>query len=266
MAYFDLAPKAMRRDRNRCQACGTAAKPILAVHHVIPVALGGRDRLDNLTTLCANCHRIVHWLARGDLSIEANACGLGQSSTHTRKLLLLARRIRIRRQRVIGPDLRLTTSVPLQQALGAVIRRNGLDDTEAALMEHCFKHALRAMAPSDRKACAIRRVRESRFISVNANNHLAIRAPAWNDRRKRIEGDIILAWPKAVRPSVISASKFHRQSSSRGFKLVPHVVNLYLTWEECVSLSKRDWKFFREACHDALTFARTRRWTSNVIL
>jgi hypothetical protein len=264
--YFDLAPRALRKDQNRCQACGTSAKPILAVHHVIPVALGGRDRLDNLTTLCANCHRIVHWLATGDRSLDAQACGLGKSATHTRHLLELARRIRTRRQRVIGPDLKLTTSVPLQQALGGIIRRNGLEGTEAAMMEHCFKLALRHMASSDRKACAIRRVRESRFISVNANNHLAIRAPAWNDRRQRIEGDIILAWPKAVRPSVIPASKFHRPSSSRGFKLVPHVVNLCLTWDECLSLSKRDWKFFREACHDALTFARSRRWTSNVTL
>src|ERR1017187_2058083 len=188
MAYFDLVPIVLRRDAMRCQACGTSAKPILAVHHIIPVALDGRDSLSNLTTLCANCHRIVHWLATGDRSFDAQACGLGKPGVHTKRLLVLARRIRTRRLRVVGPDLRLTTSVPLQQALGGVIRRNGLDDTEAALMKLCFKRALRAMAPNDREACAVRRVRESRFISVNANNHLAIRAPAWNDQRKRIGG------------------------------------------------------------------------------
>ena len=263
MAYFDLVPKILRRDGKRCQACGTSARPILAAHHVVPVALGGRDRLSNLTTLCANCHRIVHWLATADRSLDAQACGLGKPGIHTRRLLALARRIRTRRLRVVGPDLRLTTSVPLQQALGAVIRRNGFDDVETALMERCFKRALRAMAPSDRKACSVRRVRESRFVSVNANNHLAIRAPAWNDRGKRWKEDIILMWPHGVRPSIMSPSKF-RRAYGGPFRLVP-CGNLYITWDECLALSKRDWKLFRKACHDALT-PRTRRWTSNVIL
>jgi len=266
VAYFDLVPKALRRDRRRCQACDSTLRQVLTVHHIIPVEFRGRDVLTNLITLCANCHRLVHWLAKGDLCLEAHAYGLGQSERHRRRLLALARRIRRRRLRLVGPDRRFTNPEPLKIALDAVIKRNGLDDTEAFSLSRCFKLALGKMAAKDRKECSVRRVRESRFISVNANNHLVIRVPAWNDQRQRIEGDIILAWPKAVRPSVIPASKFHRPSSSSGFKLVPHVVDLCLTWDECLSLSKRDWRFFREACHDALTFAITRRWTSNVIL
>jgi hypothetical protein len=266
VAYFDLVPKALRRDRTRCQACGIPAKPVLAVHHVIPVTLGGRDALTNLITLCANCHRTVHWLATGDRSVEAHAYGLGGSSTHRKRLLALARRIRHRRQRIVGPGLKLTTSVSLNEALNAVIQRNGLDALEAVLMRRCFTKALRAMAARDRKACSVRHVRGSRFLSVNANNHLVIRAPAWSDRKERYEEDIILAWPKAIRPSIMSGSKFRREGPGAGYKLVPHIGNLYLTWDECLRLSKRDWKLFREACHDALTFARSRRWTSNVTL
>jgi hypothetical protein len=148
--------------------------------------------------------------------------------------------------------------------MGAVIQRNGLDAPEAVLMRRCFKRALRAMAARDRKACSVRLVREHRFISVNANNHLALRAPAWNDRRQRVEGDIILVWPQGVRPSIMSPSRFRRESSGR-FKLIPYF-NLSRAWDECLTLSKRDWKVFRQACHDALTLVRTRRWTSNVIL
>jgi hypothetical protein len=148
--------------------------------------------------------------------------------------------------------------------MDAVIQRNGLDKTEAVQLNHCFKRAVSAMAAKDRELCSVRRVRESRFISVNANNHPAIRAPAWNDRRRRIEGDIILIWPQATRPSIMSPKRFRRESSAR-FKLIPHF-NLSLTWDECLALSKRDWKIFRAACHDALTLARTRRCTSNVIL
>jgi hypothetical protein len=46
----------------------------------------------------------------------------------------------------------------------------------------------------------------------------------------------------------------------------PEVGQVSLTWEECLSLSTSDWKIFRRACHDALVLARTRRWTSNVLL
>lgn len=247
-----------------CQACGMSAKPALAIHHIIPVALGGRDALTNLTTLCANCHRIVHWLSTGDRSLDAHAYGFGRSVAQRKRLLELARRIRQRRLRVVGPGLKLAGSVPLQAAIDAVVQRNGLDVTEAALLRRCFMRALRAMAPGDRSECSVRLVREARFISVNANNHLAVRAPAWNDDRQRIEGDIILVWPQSVRPSVMSPSRFRRESVGR-FKLIPHF-NLSLTWDECLGLSERDWKVFRQACHDALTLARTRRWTSNVLL
>jgi hypothetical protein len=120
------------------------------------------------------------------------------------------------------------------------------------------------MAPRDRHACSVRLVRGARFISVNANNHLALRAPAWSDNRERIEGDIMLVWPQAVRPSILSAARFRRESSER-FRLIPHF-NLSLTWEEWLALTKSDWAVYRQACHEALTLARSSRRTSNVLL
>jgi len=263
VAYFDLVPKALRRDGKRCQACGTSARPVLAVHHIIPVTLGGRDVLRNLITLCANCHRIVHWLATGDRSLESNALGLAESLAQKRHLLTLARRIRRRRLRVVGPDLRLTTSIPLETAMNAVIRRNGLVDNEADFFTRCLKRGLRKIAASDRNKCSVRRVRESKFISVNANNHLVLRAPAWSDRGKRYEEDIILVWPHGVKPSILSPTDYRRAASGR-FKLIP-CINLYLRWEECMALSSDDWELFRKACHEAFT-PPTRRRTSNVIL
>lgn len=248
----------------RCRTCGIAIRQVLTIHHVIPVELGGRDALDNLTTLCAICHRIVHWLSTGDRSVEAHGYGLGPSASARRGLLALARRIRRRRLRVVGRDLVLSTSVPLATAMSAVITRNGLDKVEAAAMNRCFRRALRAMAPADRRACSVRLVRGARFMSVNANNHLVIRAPAWSDAGYRIDGDILLVWPQASRPSIMSPARFRRKQSMR-FKLIPHVT-LSLTWDECAELSSRDWRVFRQACHDALTLARTRRWTSNVVL
>jgi hypothetical protein len=263
VAYFKLAPKARRRDGWCCQACGTTVEAILTVHHVIPVELRGRDILSNLRTLCANCHRLVHWLATGDRSLRRDACGVGQSTIHTRNLLALARRIRSRRLRLVGPGLKIKDSVSLHTAIGAVIKRNGLEQPEAVSLRRCLNRALCALAINDRKNCSVRLERQSRFISVNANNHQVLRAPAWNDRGKRYEEDVILIWPHGVRPRILSPLEYRHAASGR-FKLVP-CINLYLSWEKFLSFSARDLKLFREACHRAFSPA-TRRWTSNVIL
>jgi hypothetical protein len=145
--------------------------------------------------------------------------------------------------------------------MGAVIARNGLDPNEAVLLARCFKRALCAMATPDRKACSVRLVVGERWISVMANNHLVIRAPAWGANKVKAEGDIMLIWPRSTGPSIMSPSRFRREWFHR-FKLVPCVI-LSLTWAECLELSKRDWEAFRRACHDALV-PNTRRWMSNV--
>jgi hypothetical protein len=147
--------------------------------------------------------------------------------------------------------------------MDAVVKRNGLDRPEAKLMKKCFKLALHKIASSDRKACSVRLVREARFISVNATNHLVVRVPAWSDRRERFEEDMILIWPKDVRPSIMKPAEFRRLSAG-SFKLIP-CFNLLLTWDQCLDLSKRDWMAFGKACRLALA-AKARRWASNVLL
>jgi hypothetical protein len=180
------------RDQRKCQSCGITARPVLAIHHVVPVHLGGIDHLSNLTILCANCHRIVHWLATGDRSMDGHSYGLGVSPTARSRIVRLAQKIRNKRIRSIGPDRRLIRSLPLSTALQSVIGRNGLTKAEARKLRRCFTRAWKAMQPSDRKECGIRRVRGSRFICVNPNNHLWIRVPAWNDERSRLDEDILL--------------------------------------------------------------------------
>lgn len=132
-------------------------------------------------------------------------------------------------------------------------------------MRRCFGRAWREIRPTDRKACSVRPlVRGAGFISVIANNHLAIRVPAWTDAGFRVEGDILLIWPQSTRPSVMSAKRFRQESAGR-FKLIPHF-NLSLMWEECLDLERCDWQLFRDAVNDGLTMARTRRRISNVIV
>jgi hypothetical protein len=54
---------ALERDGYRCQICGRDVKEQLEVHHIRPLGMGGseeRDTLDNMITLCADCHRDIH--------------------------------------------------------------------------------------------------------------------------------------------------------------------------------------------------------------
>jgi 5-methylcytosine-specific restriction endonuclease McrA len=45
----------MRRDKGKCQHCGTQCK-LMDVHHIISREQGGSDDMDNLITLCRTCH------------------------------------------------------------------------------------------------------------------------------------------------------------------------------------------------------------------
>lgn len=47
---------ALKRDKYTCQICGYTNKEIMQVDHIKERCLGGKDSLENLQTLCPNCH------------------------------------------------------------------------------------------------------------------------------------------------------------------------------------------------------------------
>ena len=57
-AYRQLQVLVLRRDNFTCQKCGrhTLAPP----HHIIKRSQGGSDTMDNLVTLCMDCHEREH--------------------------------------------------------------------------------------------------------------------------------------------------------------------------------------------------------------
>lgn len=58
-----LKSAVLARDKFKCQCCGfggPATLGILAVHHKLPVHVGGKDVVENLVTLCVSCHILVH--------------------------------------------------------------------------------------------------------------------------------------------------------------------------------------------------------------
>jgi 5-methylcytosine-specific restriction endonuclease McrA len=56
--YQALRKQVLRRDGWRCQFCGTSNN--LHVHHVKSRSSLGDDEIQNLITLCANCHETLH--------------------------------------------------------------------------------------------------------------------------------------------------------------------------------------------------------------
>ena len=50
--------QAIARDSCQCRVCGSPHG--LQVHHIVHKSKGGHDTLDNLITLCSDCHLIVH--------------------------------------------------------------------------------------------------------------------------------------------------------------------------------------------------------------
>jgi hypothetical protein len=50
----------LARDGHRCRTAGCGSAHFLDVHHVVPREHGGTNDPENLITLCAACHRMVH--------------------------------------------------------------------------------------------------------------------------------------------------------------------------------------------------------------
>lgn len=58
VAYDQLRQQILRRDGWRCQFCGTMSN--LEVHHKEFRSHSGNDSEENLITLCARCHLVIH--------------------------------------------------------------------------------------------------------------------------------------------------------------------------------------------------------------
>jgi 5-methylcytosine-specific restriction endonuclease McrA len=65
----DVVVEVMLRAKGICEACGCIAPfvrasdgtPYLEIHHILPLADGGEDTVENAIALCPNCHRKKHY-------------------------------------------------------------------------------------------------------------------------------------------------------------------------------------------------------------
>jgi 5-methylcytosine-specific restriction endonuclease McrA len=67
--YNSLRNRVLERDGWRCQNCGSSKD--LHVHHLEKRSKLGDDALDNLITLCANCHQGQHHFPHSTRNVSA---------------------------------------------------------------------------------------------------------------------------------------------------------------------------------------------------
>ena len=59
--YYDSLPQS-------CSRCGATSN--LHLHHIVPRSRGGSDAIENMTYLCADCHRLLHGNISGAIVSE----------------------------------------------------------------------------------------------------------------------------------------------------------------------------------------------------
>jgi len=69
-------------DERNCQICGEGRPRSMETHHIIPRRYGGSDDVENLVTLCANCHRAVESIYSND---RWESVGASKDGTDTKK-------------------------------------------------------------------------------------------------------------------------------------------------------------------------------------
>jgi hypothetical protein len=262
------------RDGDRCVACGFDLACALAAHHRLPRELGGRDTPSNLTTLCSNCHKAVHWFSVDDRlgGHEGEKAKKLYSASAFAKLVELAQAIqgqRVRTKRAGNrwlkqPDTHGPT--PLADGLELLSSRNHFDSARTSDLGRVVYKVLQHLPAKVLSGCSIRLVQRGRFLSINAGNTLLFRVPGVFDGVKDPDGDVLLIWPEGVRLSVLSEREWREIEQGEGRFAAVAAFNLPLDFKEVLDMNNADWRAFTKACRDAVRHGKSRCWVSNVEL
>lgn len=132
-----LKSAVLARDDFKCKCCGfggPAALGILAVHHKIPVHSGGKDAMENLTTLCLNHHILLHVAERNGGKLQMTKEEFEQypetEQEALKKTLVLARLAveADKRKHLSLDDVKKATTDSIKHPMPGV----GLSETKAA--------------------------------------------------------------------------------------------------------------------------------------
>ncbi|MEW6048525.1 MAG: HNH endonuclease [Bacillota bacterium] len=89
-----------KRDKFTCRYCGrTTPQVVLEVDHIVPVAEGGTDDIENLVTSCYECNR-----GKGATSLDE--LPVSDDDIHERTVLLLEREMQLREYNEVRRQVR----------------------------------------------------------------------------------------------------------------------------------------------------------------
>lgn len=156
---------ALCRDKYTCQVC-KAKNMRLEVHHIKYRSQGGTDDLDNLITLCADCHKKVH---AGELSINKRAKKLPNFNDATvmsilRSMLLKHYPETIETFGFITKENRLNLNLPKEHFIDACIIASG--GKEFILPQDVFikRHVTRGDYQSTKGVRSEKRIPHSKIL------------------------------------------------------------------------------------------------------
>lgn len=54
--------KSLIEEKGSCKICGYSFKPVLQIHHILPISQGGNNDTDNIICVCPTCHKTLHYM------------------------------------------------------------------------------------------------------------------------------------------------------------------------------------------------------------
>ena len=171
-----LKAKVFAKYGNECYICGYSLKPVLRVHHMIPVSLGGADSLDNLILLCGNCHTLTHFFSSKKYQDrEISRLLVAELNDESvKKLTELIGKIHQARNEVekngnlwAGNSGITQTAYEIGDAVESVAKKNKFSIQQKELLLNALESVLENIPNNVSKKCSYRLLDNGRCISIN---------------------------------------------------------------------------------------------------
>lgn len=260
----DLSARVAKRSRNRCAVCNFSLTPALAIHHRTPIEFGGTDSARNLTQVCGNCHRLIHYFGADIRRLKATRKALAKelSGSAVARLAHLAKAIHLARHRVTTNKNIVPGSPAFDVALEEVATRNGLSERRARLLARVATLVTSKIPRVARPLLSYRIPHRGKYFAINCTNYLLFRTPSYSDGGVRQHWDIFLILPAGTRK--LSCRTIRDRDVVFHFDRFD-CVNVGLSFEDVLAFNASDWRDFRTACTKAATALQSRRWSSTVV-
>ena len=54
--------KQLIEEKGACEICGFSFKPVLQIHHILPISKCGNNAPENIICVCPTCHKTLHYM------------------------------------------------------------------------------------------------------------------------------------------------------------------------------------------------------------